>query len=235
MLRDYWIAWILSIMFELLEYSLQHQLPNFAECWWDHWILDVLVCNYLGLRIGMAICRYLDIKTYTWHAFKEIPTYTGKVKRALGQFTPYSWTQFNWEYTRDFSHFLMVTTIIIVFLQGELNAFYLKYLLWIPSKNPFNSIRLFLLFLLGSAGIREAYQYLTDSNSKKLGQNAWLIIAITMTESLICVKFSRNEFHEPFPKSVIFFWATFSSIFAIFTFYVFVISPYRNRQKLKRS
>ncbi|EPZ30998.1 Phosphatidyl serine synthase domain-containing protein [Rozella allomycis CSF55] len=35
-IRDYWFCWILSIMFELMEYSLQHHLPNFAECWWDH-------------------------------------------------------------------------------------------------------------------------------------------------------------------------------------------------------
>lgn len=35
-LRDYWFCWILSVMFEIMEYSLQHQLPNFAECWWDH-------------------------------------------------------------------------------------------------------------------------------------------------------------------------------------------------------
>lgn len=35
-IRDYWILWILSVMFEVMEYSLQHQLPNFAECWWDH-------------------------------------------------------------------------------------------------------------------------------------------------------------------------------------------------------
>jgi hypothetical protein len=26
MLRDYWICWVISIAFELLEYSLQHQL-----------------------------------------------------------------------------------------------------------------------------------------------------------------------------------------------------------------
>jgi phosphatidylserine synthase 2 len=82
---------ILSIAFELAEYSLQHQLPNFAEvcffsyppvmtqlssgfqCWWDHvrtfhispltslsenalftsqWVLDVLICNWLGTYAG---------------------------------------------------------------------------------------------------------------------------------------------------------------------------------------
>ena len=35
-LRDYWFCWILSILFEFCEYSLQHLLPNFNECWWDH-------------------------------------------------------------------------------------------------------------------------------------------------------------------------------------------------------
>lgn len=42
-IRDYWLCNVLSIGFELLEYSLQHQLPNFSECWWDHviWILNM--------------------------------------------------------------------------------------------------------------------------------------------------------------------------------------------------
>jgi phosphatidylserine synthase 2 len=60
--RDTWLAWTMSIMFEIMEYSLQHQLPNFEECWWDHWILDVLVCNWLGIWIGQTICHYLEMK-----------------------------------------------------------------------------------------------------------------------------------------------------------------------------
>lgn len=35
-LRDYWLCMVLSILFEVCEYTLQHQLPNFSECWWDH-------------------------------------------------------------------------------------------------------------------------------------------------------------------------------------------------------
>lgn len=59
-LRDWWLCTVISIMFEILEYTLevslvgregtldkriyicfffkfwQHQLPNFSECWWDH-------------------------------------------------------------------------------------------------------------------------------------------------------------------------------------------------------
>lgn len=36
MIRDWWMCMIISVMFEFLEYSLEHQLPNFSECWWDH-------------------------------------------------------------------------------------------------------------------------------------------------------------------------------------------------------
>lgn len=33
-LRDYWLCWVISVLFELMEYTLAHQLPNFGECWW---------------------------------------------------------------------------------------------------------------------------------------------------------------------------------------------------------
>nr|XP_015107832.1 phosphatidylserine synthase 2 [Vicugna pacos] len=36
MIRDWWMCTIVSVVFEFLEYSLEHQLPNFSECWWDH-------------------------------------------------------------------------------------------------------------------------------------------------------------------------------------------------------
>jgi len=35
-IRDYWLLTVISVLFEVLEYSLEHQLPNFSECWWDH-------------------------------------------------------------------------------------------------------------------------------------------------------------------------------------------------------
>lgn len=31
-----------------MELTFQHMLPNFNECWWDSWILDVAVCNFIG-------------------------------------------------------------------------------------------------------------------------------------------------------------------------------------------
>ncbi len=84
--RDLWLCTVISVMFEFLEYSLEHQLPNFSECWWDHWILDVIVCNGGGTVLGLYTLRYLSIKTYNWRGLWNIPTYRGKIKRIIAQF-----------------------------------------------------------------------------------------------------------------------------------------------------
>ncbi|CBZ52812.1 Phosphatidylserine synthase 2,related [Neospora caninum Liverpool] len=66
-IRDARLLWILSLLFEWMEISLRHILPNFWECWWDHLILDVFGCNLLGMYLGLALCRSLQMKEYLWH------------------------------------------------------------------------------------------------------------------------------------------------------------------------
>lgn len=114
-----------------------HLLPNFAECWWDQVILDILLCNGGGIWLGMTVCRFLEMRTYSWASIKsvyllllfisvpflchgkasswvllqsvfwivfksvhalrrEIHSTTGKIKRAVLQFTPASWTYVRW-------------------------------------------------------------------------------------------------------------------------------------------
>ena len=65
-----------------------HLLPNFYECWWDNLVLDVLLCNGLGIFTGMQVCKFLEMREHHWESFKNISTRTGKFKRALLQFTP---------------------------------------------------------------------------------------------------------------------------------------------------
>jgi phosphatidylserine synthase 2 len=35
-IRDLKMCWVCSVVFELLEVTFRHWLPNFWECWWDH-------------------------------------------------------------------------------------------------------------------------------------------------------------------------------------------------------
>ena len=58
-LRDYWLASILSVTFELLEYTLQHQLPNFSECWWDHVCIEYILLGIIVNKIFTDV--YLEL------------------------------------------------------------------------------------------------------------------------------------------------------------------------------
>ena len=46
-------------MFEVMEYTLEHQLPNFSECWWDH-VSALKLFNSFSLSririIGVQVC-----------------------------------------------------------------------------------------------------------------------------------------------------------------------------------
>ncbi|CAG2166106.1 unnamed protein product [Oppiella nova] len=113
-IRDWWLCTVNSVMFELLEYTLEHQLPNFSECWWDHWILDALLCNGLGIYCGMKTLTYLSMKPYNWRGLWDIPTYRGKLKRIVAQFGPHGWIQFDWRPTSSLDRWISVLLIAFV-------------------------------------------------------------------------------------------------------------------------
>lgn len=65
-IRSFWLSNFLSLLFELLELTFKHWLPNFIECWWDHLFLDFLGMNLLGIALGFLVCRYCNMKKYRW-------------------------------------------------------------------------------------------------------------------------------------------------------------------------
>ena len=224
-LRDEWICWIVSVMFEACEYSLQHQLPNFAECWWDHWLLDVFGCNWLGIWLGMRTCAYLSMQPYRWRSVMDIPDLSGKLGRTIAQFTPHSWQSFDWATTRTFKGYLVSLLMVAFCLLSDLNAFYLKYLLWIPPPHPFNLLRLILHALMAAPAVREVYQYFTDPQCKRLGAHAWTCMAVICTETIICLKFARGQFTAKFPDVVIYSWSIGLILLIIFPFVKFYLYP----------
>jgi len=64
--RDFTLTWTTSLLFEFVELAFEHMLPNFAECWWDKIILDVIGCNAVGIFLGMITCKYLEIEHCDW-------------------------------------------------------------------------------------------------------------------------------------------------------------------------
>ncbi|CAE6418126.1 unnamed protein product [Rhizoctonia solani] len=223
----------------LLEYSLQHQLPNFAECWWDHWVLDVLLCNWLGIYVGMQTCAYFEVKHFTWRSIHSTKGVRRKTKRVLKQFTPHDWTEFHWEGTSSFASYCAVFLLLATFLAAELNPFYLKSLLWMEPSHPIIISRLAGVFLCALPAVRELYQYLSHpEKAVRMGQHAWLLFATVLTELLIIFKWSRGMFPEPFPTHIKFAWSVGSALLIAYPSFKFglpTIRRYLRQAERKRS
>lgn len=171
-IRDKFICWTLSVLFEFCEYSLAHQLKNFNECWWDHWLLDVLICNWAGIEMASYLIRKYNILQY------QFIRNCNSLKR-----------------------YIAIIFLIFFILIAELNAFYLKALLWLPTDHFFNSIRLIIFIPAGALAIRECYAYyITDE--KRVRHMLWLAMAVVSLEAILVLKFAKNEFQTPFPSIV---------------------------------
>lgn len=219
MVRNLPLLWILSMGFEMAEVTFNHMLPNFNECWWDSIILDVFLCNWIGIWAGMKTVKYFDGKTYAWVGLSRQKSIIGKVRRSLGQFTPAYWDKDEWNPLQGPLRFVQVLTLIVIILTVEVNAFFLKFCLWIPPLNPLNTYRLIIWWLIANPAIREYNTFLqTRKPIKKLGAFCWLALAIAIVETLICIKFGRDLYPKPMPGFVFWFWTTVCIALVLFLF-----------------
>ncbi|MGH0141249.1 UNVERIFIED_CONTAM: hypothetical protein FKN15_010030 [Acipenser sinensis] len=238
-IRDWWMCMIISVMFEFLEYSLEHQLPNFSECWWDHWLMDVVFCNGFGIYCGMKTLKWLSMKTYQWQGLWNIPTYKGKIKRIAFQFTPYSWVKFEWKPASNLRRCQHSSSSqkhsAYTFLLAELNTFYLKFVLWMPPEHCLVLLRLVFFVNVGGVAMREIYDFMDDPKFyKKLGQQAWMVAAITVTEFLIVVKYDPNTLMLPLPFHVTQCWILGILVILTWTIWRFFIRDITLRYKETR-
>ena len=168
--------------------------------------MDFIVCNGIGIELGVRVCHYFEVQEYQYVGFFEERTLYGKLTRAMKQFSPSSWTEVKWEPTKDLRRFFAVQLLIVALLIGDLNAFYLKHVLWVPFTDNLNIYRLGLIWLMGVPSLRQLYIYMTDSKVKRLGTQAWVMAAVLSVEVLIVLKFGRGMFPDPVPTHVIQLW-----------------------------
>ncbi|XP_063723217.1 phosphatidylserine synthase 2-like [Symsagittifera roscoffensis] len=221
--RSVWLCMTMSFLFECLEYSLEHQLPNFAECWWDHWILDFVVCNGLGIWLGGVCLKYLNAKNYHWRTLWSIPSMKGKISRVFLQFTPYYWTEFHWNPFLSIQRYVSLTAVVWLFLIAEVNSFYLKTLFWIPPPHWLNITRLIILSFAAASSCAEYYAFTTNAKCVKIGHQAWILIAIVATEVLVVCKFSKNVITLPPPSYIILFWSIVISCWLAYAVHQFIV------------
>ncbi|GAB5584124.1 phosphatidylserine synthase 1 isoform X1 [Prionailurus iriomotensis] len=201
-----------------------HLLPNFAECWWDQVILDILLCNGGGIWLGMVVCRFLEMRTYHWASFKDIHTTTGKIKRAVLQFTPASWTYVRWfDPKSSFQRVAGIYLFMIIWQLTELNTFFLKHIFVFQASHPLSWCRILFIGGITAPTVRQYYAYLTDTQCKRPiydclykgastppnlnrsltpePQEQFLAACVTVRvigflEAIVCIKFGQDLFSK---------------------------------------
>ncbi|XP_049852706.1 phosphatidylserine synthase isoform X1 [Schistocerca gregaria] len=197
LVRHLGILWAISVMWEFTEIAFAHLLPNFIECWWDALILDVLVCNGLGIWCGLKICKYLEMREYKWVSIRDIRTTSGKIKRAVLQFTPGSWMQVRWlDPSCTYMRFFALCQLVIFWQVSELNTFFLKHIFEMPPSHPIVVIRLVLIGVFVAPSVRQYYSYVTNPLCKRVGTQCWVYGAIMVTEAILCIKNGKELFER---------------------------------------
>ena len=184
-------------MWELTEIFFGHLLPNFYECWWDNIVLDVLICNNLGIFTGMMVNRWLEMREYHWESIKNINSKGAKIKRALLQFTPESFSSTRWlDPGCSWMRFVAIFQFILLWQIVELNTFFVKHIFPMPAEHPICVFRILLTGLMAAPSTRQYYIYITDKRCKRLGSQAWVFICVAFSELILNLKFGKDLFSQ---------------------------------------
>jgi len=233
LVRHYGILWTISVMWEITEIAFAHLLPNFIECWWDALILDILVCNGLGIWVGMKLCQYLEMREYKWESIKDITSTSDKIKRAVLQFTPVNWTQVRWmDPQSSLMRFFAVCQLVLFWQITELNTFFLKHIFELPSDHKLNMWRLVLVGLVVAPSLRQYYTYVTDTRCQRVGTQCWVFLLIMFTEAIICLKFGKDIFERTQVLPIV-IWLAVQSIMSIVCLYGCMLYHRRDGKKEK--
>ena len=229
------LVWSVSILWELTEMFFSHILPNFEECWWDIIILDLLLCNGIGIYVGMKLIRWLEVRTFHWESFKDIKGTRGKIKRAVLQFTPEQVTYTRWlDPSNSFHRALAIFFFILLFLVTELNGFLTKHVLYIPSSHYLVTVRLIFIGVIALPTTRQYYSYVTDRTCDRLGTQAWVALAIALAELLFSIKFGMAIIPRPALLYIAGWLVLIGTVSVVLTFLFTMYSPTWGWRLLKK-
>lgn len=99
-------------MFEILEITFRHWLPNFWECWWDHIILDLIFCNTGGIIIGYYMVKAFKMKEYKWSLKKDKRNNDNWLNNFKSIFNPYL-EEHHWKVFSSSKRFAQVVFYLI--------------------------------------------------------------------------------------------------------------------------
>lgn len=218
-LRDWRMVTAVSIGFELIEVTFQHLLDNFKECWWDHLIVDVIICNAGGTVLGLIALRLLNAKQFHWVRLEDIRGVKGKAKRIVGQLAPRAGlTKYQWDMFQSPKRFGLVMLVLSVMFLQEVNCFTMKYMLNMVPAYHLVIGRLAFMGILALPGMREFYDFVsTTTKTKRMGTTAWVGAAALFFETCWIVKMMMQGrfFRDPWPAHIALPWLYTIPVFVL--------------------
>ena len=206
--RDVKLCVFLSGLFEFIEVSLKHQLPNFNECWWDSAVMDFILCNGGGIFLGWLTCRFFKMKEYDWGLGSDSNAdVCSSLTKSARQLTPYTWLSYNWEIFSSSKNFVTTVWLIAFINLVDLSNFYLKFVLWIPANHWLVIGRTLFWAVHAMSATREYFEYVTSGFRLRLGTQCWISHLILAIEWMIIYKNSTGMFPEPMPLWLQYAWS----------------------------
>jgi phosphatidylserine synthase 2 len=231
-MRDFWLAWICSVSFEICELTFRHWLPNFYECWWDHLLLDLFGCNLIGIILGNWALLYFGVTKIKWirqSQKKEKPSEpcsTQGIRSAIEKMQPDIMEVYEWGYLKNLNRLAGTTMFVLVCLTLDCNHFFLKYILWVPANHNILLARVLLVGICSIPAAKEYYEFMSNEHCHRMGPFSWCMILCISVETVATLKFSRNLFIVPFPLYVKFIWTVIGAGYAIL-----IAIAWRNQKK----
>nr|CAD7457516.1 unnamed protein product [Timema tahoe] len=227
LVRHFGILWAISVMWEFTEVS--------AKCGGDATAQrSVSTCE------GIEQCTRTVRVIVTIIIVQDIHSTSGKLKRAVLQFTPGSWTHVRWlDPTCTYMRFFALCQLVIFWQVSELNTFFLKHIFEMPPSHPIVALRLILIGVIVAPSVRQYYSYTTDTQCKRVGTQCWVYGAIMVTEAILCIKNGKELFERTQAVNII-IWFLLQLMLSIMCVYGFVLwhkyiqGPYLAIKKLLR-
>jgi len=106
----------------------------------------------------LLVLQFCYMHCWNEHDHRDIHSTSGKIKRAMLQFTPGSWTHVRWlDPTCTYMRFFALCQMVIFWQVSELNTFFLKHIFEMPPSHPLVVARLILIGVIVAPSVRWVY------------------------------------------------------------------------------
>lgn len=178
--RDFTLAMIHSILFEILEYTYAIHMPSLSECWYDKLFADILLANTLGILLAIQTVNYFSMQKYDWNC------------------------------TNSLDKWIRINIMLFIFLIGELNNFYLAHILWIPALHYVCTVRSVIYLGLAFVATENLYGHFENGDAFfHVGIHCYMSLLFPLSEILLIWKWGYSLVTIPVPHEMVCFWMVF--------------------------